>query len=552
MDVDTNPRNPVIGDRSFGDDPDLVGRLGAAMIRGFQESGVVACAKHFPGHGDTDVDSHLDLPSVDHSRSRLDDVELRPFRKAIEAGVATVMASHLLVREIDDALPATLSRKVVTGLLREELGYAGVVVTDALEMKALAKHWTPAQIAVLAAKAGCDLLALCSGHDAQVEAMEGLIRALEAEEIPFKEAEAADGPDPRCSRSGSWRATHDPDPRQARQAAGRGEHRALAEAIAAALRDPGLTVATKPRALRRGDRDRRGRARGAGGRGAAQPGRRGAGAARLRRARGRGRPGAQGLHGGDGREPRAAAARALRRPRRGRRSSARAAGRARCSSCRTSTATCCRTNPKPLVGYSDITLLHLEMERLGLTSLHGPMVARELADGETAYDLASLWHALTGEGEPYASGPDDLVALAGGSGVGVLRGGCLSLLAAAAGTPWALRSADEPTILFVEDVDEKPYRVDRMLRQLRASGALEGVSGVVFGDMKGCAPGFHEDYTLEEVLLEALHGLDVPVALGLSSGHTAHPNVTLPLGVPVRLECLGGEACFAVLEAPVE
>ena len=211
-----------------------------------------------------------------------------------------------------------------------------------------------------------------------------------------------------------------------------------------------------------------------------------------------------------------------------------------------------RENPKPLLGYSDITCLHLVMERLSLTSLHGPMVARELADGDTAYDAASLWHALTGEGEPYASSPDDLLALAGGSGVGVLRGGCLSLLAAMAGTPWAMRSAEEPTILFVEDVDEKPYRVDRMLRQLRASGALQGVTGVVFGDMKGCAPGFHEDYTLEEVLLEALSGLDVPVALGLSSGHTAHPNVTLPLGARARLECMGGDARFEVLEAPVE
>ncbi len=209
-------------------------------------------------------------------------------------------------------------------------------------------------------------------------------------------------------------------------------------------------------------------------------------------------------------------------------------------------------NPKPLLGYSDITLLHLEMERLGLTSLHGPMVARELADGDTAYDLASLWHGLTGEGEPYATQPDDLVVLAEGRGEGTLRGGCLSLLAAAAGTPWALRSVDEPTILFVEDVDEKPYRVDRMLRQLRASGALSGVTGVVFGDMKGCAPGFHEDYALEEVLLEALEGLDVPVALGLSSGHTTHPNVTLPLGARARLVCTGGEARFEVLEAPVD
>jgi muramoyltetrapeptide carboxypeptidase len=209
-------------------------------------------------------------------------------------------------------------------------------------------------------------------------------------------------------------------------------------------------------------------------------------------------------------------------------------------------------NPKPLVGYSDITLLHLELERLGITSLHGPMVARELADGETAYDRASLWHALTGEGEPYASASDDLVALGPGRGEGVLRGGCLSLLAAAAGTAWALRTTDEPTILFVEDVDEKPYRLDRMLRQLRASGALQGVTGVVFGSMKGCAPGIDEDYRLEEVLMEALEGFDVPVAVGLSSGHTGHPNLTLPFGVRARLECAGGGASFAVLEAPVE
>jgi muramoyltetrapeptide carboxypeptidase len=208
-------------------------------------------------------------------------------------------------------------------------------------------------------------------------------------------------------------------------------------------------------------------------------------------------------------------------------------------------------NPKLLVGYSDVTLLHLEMERLGITSLHGPMVARELADGDDAYDRASLWHALTGEGAPYASHPDDLVSLAAGKGEGVLRGGCLSLLAAAAGTPWAVRSSDEPTLLFVEDVDEKPYRVDRMLRQLRASGALQGVTGVVFGDMKGCTPSFHDDFRLEDVLLEALEGLDVPIALGLSSGHTTHPNLTLPLGVRARLECWADEARFEVLEAPV-
>ena len=211
-----------------------------------------------------------------------------------------------------------------------------------------------------------------------------------------------------------------------------------------------------------------------------------------------------------------------------------------------------RDNPKLLLGYSDVTLLHLEMERLGIASLHGPMVARELADGDSAYDAASLHHGLTGEGAPYASQPDDLVALAGGSAFGVLRGGCLSLLAGVAGTPWARRGSDEPTLLFLEDVDEKPYRVDRMLRQLRASGALQGVTGIVFGDMKGCSPAFVDDYRLEDVLLEALDGLEIPIALGLSSGHTSHPNVTLPLGVRARLDCRSGEARLAVLEAPVE
>lgn len=231
VDVDTNPKNPVIGDRSFGDDPELVGRLGAAVIRGLQGNGVAACAKHFPGHGDTDVDSHLDLPAVDHSRARLEDLELRPFRMAIAAGVASVMTSHVLVRQIDDARPATLSPLVLGGLLRRDLGWAGVVVTDDLEMKAVAARFTPSQIAVLAAQAGCDLLEFCKTHDAQVEAIEALIRACESGEIPFKEAEASD------ARVGALKDRFlagyvDPDPRRARNAAGSPAHRVLAEGIA--------------------------------------------------------------------------------------------------------------------------------------------------------------------------------------------------------------------------------------------------------------------------------------------------------------------------------
>ncbi len=231
VDVDTNPKNPVIGDRSFGDDPDLVGRLGVAVIRGLQENGVAACAKHFPGHGDTDSDSHLDLPAVDHSRARLEDVELRPFRMAIAAGVASVMTSHVLVREIDDARPATLSPLVLSGLLRRELGWSGPVVTDDLEMKAVAARYTPGQIAVLAALAGCDLLEFCKTHDGQVEALEALIRACESCEVPFKEAEASELR-VRALKDRFLTGYRDPDPKRARQAAESGTHRALAESIA--------------------------------------------------------------------------------------------------------------------------------------------------------------------------------------------------------------------------------------------------------------------------------------------------------------------------------
>jgi beta-N-acetylhexosaminidase len=142
------------------------------------------------------------------------------------------MTSHILVREIDDRVPATLSRKLVDGLLRRELGFEGAIVTDDLAMGAVAKHWTPAQIAVLAAQAGCDLLELCKGHDAQVASMEALIRAEESGEIPFKEAEAAEGR-VRALKERFLSGYRDPDSKEARQAAGRGEHRALAETIAA-------------------------------------------------------------------------------------------------------------------------------------------------------------------------------------------------------------------------------------------------------------------------------------------------------------------------------
>jgi len=237
VDVDSNPRNPVIGDRSFGDDPELVGRLGRAMIEGLQGTGVAACAKHFPGHGDTDVDSHFDLPAVDHPLARLQEVELRPFRQAIDAGVATVMTAHVLVRELDPELPATLSPRVIDGLLRRELKYAGVIVSDDLEMQAVSRGWG-ATGAVLAAQAGCDLLPLCAHPDLQVQAIEALVRASESGEIPWVAMEDS------CGRMRRLKERflvpyRDPSPKEARAAAGGMERVVLAERIS---REGGFAV----------------------------------------------------------------------------------------------------------------------------------------------------------------------------------------------------------------------------------------------------------------------------------------------------------------------
>jgi beta-N-acetylhexosaminidase len=231
MDVDTNPRNPIIGNRAFSDDPEVVARLGVAMIRGLQGARVAGSAKHFPGHGDTDLDSHVDLPVVEHDRGRLDDVEIRPFRRAVEADVATIMMAHVLYPELDPDRPASLSPPIVDGILRRELKYDGVVITDDLEMKAVADRWEPAQSAVMAFQAGCDIVPVCEHHEAQVAAMEGAIRAVEAEKVHFTLLDDAD----RRVRRFKERYLlpyEDPDPRRARQAAGRGEVAALAQEIA--------------------------------------------------------------------------------------------------------------------------------------------------------------------------------------------------------------------------------------------------------------------------------------------------------------------------------
>jgi len=183
VDVATEPSNPVIGDRSFGETADRVMRHAARFVAGLQGAGVLACAKHFPGHGDTTVDSHLALPVVPHDRTRLSQIELPPFRAAIEAGVACVMTSHVLFPALDPVLPATLSRRVL-GILREELGFDGVVVSDDLDMRAVADRWPMAERVRRGLEAGVDVFLACSDAAGQEEALQALESAPAAQLEP--------------------------------------------------------------------------------------------------------------------------------------------------------------------------------------------------------------------------------------------------------------------------------------------------------------------------------------------------------------------------------
>ena len=173
VDVNSNPDNPVIGVRSFGPRADLAARHGVAWVEGLQATGVDGCAKHFPGHGDTGTDSHLALPVVDRSLAALRERELVPFLAAAAAGVRAVMTSHILLPQVDPDAPATFSRRVLTGLLRDELGFDGVVVTDALDMAGAASPGGLPGSAVRALVAGCDLL--CLGNDNTAEQVDAIV-----------------------------------------------------------------------------------------------------------------------------------------------------------------------------------------------------------------------------------------------------------------------------------------------------------------------------------------------------------------------------------------
>jgi beta-N-acetylhexosaminidase len=168
VDVNNNPANPVIGVRSFGEDPQQVARLGAAMVKGYHEAGIFSCLKHFPGHGDTAIDSHLALPTIPHTLERLEALELVPFRSGIEAGAESVMIAHVSFPALtgQDTLPATLSSTIVQGLLREQPGFKGIILSDCMEMKAISETFGTERAAIMALQAGIDLV-LVSHHYAQ-------------------------------------------------------------------------------------------------------------------------------------------------------------------------------------------------------------------------------------------------------------------------------------------------------------------------------------------------------------------------------------------------
>ncbi|MCY0879041.1 MAG: beta-N-acetylhexosaminidase [Firmicutes bacterium] len=192
LDVNNNPANPVIGVRSFGDVADAVADFGVAFASGLQSRGVIACGKHFPGHGDTEVDSHRDLPVIRHTRDRLDRMELVPFKAAIRAQIDAIMTAHVVFPAVEpDGIPATLSYRVLTKLLRQELGFTGLIITDCLEMNAISETVGVGRGAVEALKAGADMVMVSHRLDRQLAALHAIQEAVASGELSLSRIDEA-------------------------------------------------------------------------------------------------------------------------------------------------------------------------------------------------------------------------------------------------------------------------------------------------------------------------------------------------------------------------
>lgn len=190
-DVNLNPDNPVIGVRSFGDDPSQVAAMTAAQIRGYRAAGILSTAKHFPGHGAASVDSHLGLPVIATDRATLERIHFPPFVAAIQQGVDAVMSAHIVVPALDPDLPATLSPRVLTGMLRDELGYQGIIITDLMTMGAIATRWETEEAAVLAVRAGADIVLAGGATELPIRTIQALVRAMEEGTLSIERVNAS-------------------------------------------------------------------------------------------------------------------------------------------------------------------------------------------------------------------------------------------------------------------------------------------------------------------------------------------------------------------------
>jgi len=237
LDIHTNPKNPVIGDRALAERADDVAKFGRVIIETLQKEGIAACGKHFPGHGDTSTDSHHELPLVEHPPDRLDAVEFVPFRDAIDAGVASIMTAHILVPSLDEERPATLSPAIVDGLLKKKLGFGGLVLSDDLGMSAISKRHGVPEATVAAISAGCDAVLMCGDtQEPQMAALEALIHSLEQGTLPIKRVEDALSRHRRVKErflaAGAAARSRPLEGRALRAVLGRDEHQAVAAEMA--------------------------------------------------------------------------------------------------------------------------------------------------------------------------------------------------------------------------------------------------------------------------------------------------------------------------------
>ena len=230
VDVYTNPKNEIIGDRSLSTDPEVVAKLSSALVRGYIKSGIIPCAKHFPGHGNTIADSHDELPIEDADIERLRSVELVPFKKVFRARLDMVMTGHLKFPNIDPEWPVTMSTKFMKDLLRDELRYRGLAITDDLDMRALSAHYSVEEIAVRSFMAGCDILLYCNKFDHPAIAMDALLKAAKDHKISAQQVDDSYNRVLAVKKD----ALTQPDPEEFTKASeriGHADHQLLAESI---------------------------------------------------------------------------------------------------------------------------------------------------------------------------------------------------------------------------------------------------------------------------------------------------------------------------------